>query len=196
MIRVEYVRAAASKGYQRLGINDGGSISAYTVSEAIYSSLDEPRTGDALTRDTVDVIKKADMEYRARIYALRILGYADNSERRLVDKLVGRGIDREIATQVAREMVSLGYINTARQLDSLVRSEVNVRFSGPAKIIPKLKSRGYDAKDISASISRLLDAGEIDFSIARARLIESKGIDPEDSEGVKKILYRNGHSIC
>ena len=93
-------------------------------------------------------------------------------------------------------MVSLGYINTARQLDSLVRSEVNVRFSGPAKIIPKLKSRGYDAKDISASISRLLDAGEIDFSIARARLIESKGIDPEDSEGVKKILYRNGHSIC
>ncbi|MBO7304993.1 MAG: RecX family transcriptional regulator [Clostridia bacterium] len=196
MIKLEYVRGASSKGYVRLGVNTDEGKASYTVSEATYSSIGAPRISDDLTRDSLDIIKNADMEYRARIYALRILGYADNSERRLAEKLCRRGIDRDIAVCIAREMVSLGYINTDRQLDSLVRCEVNIRFSGPAKIIPKLKARGYDAKDVSAAISRLQERGEIDFELARLRLIESKHVDPEDRESVKKILYRNGHNVC
>ena len=191
MLKVEYIKSAPSRGYLRLGVDNFGQRAAYTVSEATYSAIGEPRVADILTRDTLEAIKNADMEYRARIYALRILGYADNSEKRLVEKLCQRGISRETAVRTACEMVSLGYINTARQLDSLVRSEVNLHFSGPAKIIPKLKSKGYDSRDIAEAISRLEGEGEIDFDVARARLIESKGVDPEDTEGVKKILYRN-----
>lgn len=195
MLRVEYIKGAASRGYLRIGISDDGERTAYTVSEATYRSIGEPRAADILTRDSLEAVKTGDMEYRARIYALRILAYADNSERRLVEKLVGRGIARDIAVRVAEEMVSLGYINTPRQLDTLVRSEVNIRFSGPAKIIPKLRARGYDTGDISEAITRLQNSGEIDFDEAKRRLIAAKGIDPDDEENVKKILYRNGHKI-
>ena len=195
MLRVENIKSAASRGYLRIGVNFGGERSVYTVSETAYASIGEPLAADILTRDAFDIIKTADMEYRAKIYALRILGYADNSEKRLAEKLCQRGISRDIAEQTAREMVSLGYINTARQLDSLVRSEVNMHFSGPAKIIPKLKSRGYESKDIMEAITRLEDAGEIDFELAREKLIRSKGLSSDSIEDVAKLLWRNGHRV-
>ncbi len=195
MLKVEYIKGAASRGYLRIGISDDGERTSYTVSEAAYRSIGEPRAADILTRDSLEAIKMGDTEYRARIYALRILAYADNSERRLVEKLVGRGISRDVAMRTAEEMVSLGYINIARQLDTLVRAEVNIRFSGPGKLIPKLRARGYDSGEILKAITRLRDSGEIDFEEAKRRLIESKGVDPDDEESVKKILYRNGHKI-
>ena len=195
MLKVEYIKGAASRGYLKIGIVCDGERASYTVSEATYRSVGEPRAADILTRDSLEAIKTGDMEYRAHIYALRILAYADNSERRLIEKLIGRGISRDIAERTASEMVSLGYINTSRQLDTLVRAEVNNRFAGPGKIIPKLRTRGYSSQDISEAITRLLDAGEIDFDEAKSRLIKSKGIDPDDEESVKKILYRNGHKI-
>ena len=136
------------------------------------------------------------MRYKARLKALRILSFGDNSELMLKRKLLAAGIKRDIIDGVVAEAVSLGYINTERQIKKLIINEVSYNLSGPRKIIPKLINKGYSKSDIEAAVSELVDTGEVDFEAAKARLIESKLPENADEEQIKKLLYKNGYYVC
>ena len=59
------------------------------------------------------------------------------------------------------------------------------------KLIPKLISKGYKKSEILEVIDELKSRGEIDFDLAKERLL--RGV-PEDGTG--KILYKNGYTVC
>ena len=193
---VIYIRAARTRGYLRIGVSDGEKEHSFTVSESEYKAAGSPLSRDNLTRESYNTLFIADMRYNARLRATRILSYGDNSEKRLTEKLVFSGISRDVATEVTHEMVSLGYINSERQLERLVTSEVNIKLNGPRKIIPRLVAKGYSRSDIQNMIDELLRQGIIDFDAAREKLIKSKLGDDADSEEIKKLLYKNGYSVC
>ncbi|MBE6644325.1 MAG: hypothetical protein E7612_02975 [Ruminococcaceae bacterium] len=193
---VIYVRDSKSRGYLRLGVESDGKKQDFNISESEYREIGSPKTQDNLTRDSFDALFTADMRYRARLKALHILSYGDNSERMLARKLKIAGINSDIISEVVREMLSLGYINSRRQIEKLVLNEVNLHNVGPLKIIPKLVAKGYLKFEISDVIDELSARGEIDFEESKARLIESRlGTDAEDGE-IKKLLYQNGYFVC
>ena len=192
---VIYIRPGNSKGYLRVGVESDKKYD-FTVSESEYSACGSPLTGDNLTRDSFDLLYSADMRYKARLKALRILSFGDNSELMLKRKLLAAGIKRDIIDGVVAEAVSLGYINAERQIKKLIINEVSYNLSGPRKIIPKLINKGYSKSDIEAAISQLVDTGEVDFEAAKARLIESKLPENADEEQIKKLLYKNGYYVC
>ena len=192
---VIYIKEAASKGYLKIGVREGEKKQSFVVSQKQYETIGSPEIRENLTRDTVSELEYYDTLYRARLKAMHILSYGDNSIRTLVRKLRLAGFAPDIADTVTKEMVKLGYINTSRQLDRLVFSAVNTSCLGKRKIIPKLIAKGYDKNDIEKSIERLLSSGEIDFSLARERLISKLGENPAEEE-IKKVLYKNGHSVC
>ncbi len=195
-MKVTYVRPGKSKGYLTVGLSDGVEKQAFTVSECDYTEAGSPRPGDIADSDLIRALKCSDEIYRAHLYALRILSYADNNERTLVRKLISRGIGSGVAAEVAREMVSRGYINEERQLDRLILSEANRNLSGPRKIRAKLLTKGFAGADIDAAIDRLTDSGEIDFKRSAELLIEKKLTRGATSEEIKQLLYKNGYNIC
>ncbi len=195
-MKIAYVRPSREKGYITVGICDEGEKRSLTVSEADYREADSPRLGDPLRPDILSRLEASDERYRARKKALHILSYGDNSERMLEYKLTSSGIGRECARLVVREMVSRGYINTERQLDKIIIGLVNVSNMGRMKIIPKLSAKGYSRSDIEARIDELVSCGEINFESARERLIEKKLPPDSTEEDMKKLLYKNGFSVC
>ncbi len=190
---VIYIKEAGAKGYLRVGIAQEGEKYSFTVSESEYREAGSPLTRDNLTREAFNILQYADMRYKAKLKALRILSYGDNSEGMLKRKLCMSGIKREIAEEIVCECVRLGYINADRQLEKLIINEVNIRCSGMGKIIPKLISKGYMRSDIERVAGVLAERGEIDFDEAKARLISKLPEDASDEE-IKKTLYKNGYA--
>jgi SOS response regulatory protein OraA/RecX len=188
-MNVVYVKAAKTKGYLRLRVNDGEEDIDLIVSEREYADCGSPIASDNLTRDAFSVLKEADMRHKARHKALRVLEYGDNSERMLVIKLLRSGISRRIAEETAREMVMRGFVDDKRQLARLIASEVKC-LHGPIKFIPKLVSKGYSRSDIEIVIDELTESGEIDLDAARALLIERAGDISYEERA--KLLYKNG----
>lgn len=193
MAKISYVRKIKDTPLLRLGIVEEGEKLAYTVSERLYSELSGLAVGEEIDEYTLDKIRGEDEYYNAKKKALSLLAYADNNEKTLVRKLLTKGISRSVAEDVAREMVSLGYINEERQLERIILNEANRNFSGPEKIFRKLAAKGYSISKIKEVIRDLLDNGEIDFSKNASALIERK-IGPDSSaEEKKKLLFRYGY---
>ena len=136
------------------------------------------------------------MRYGATLKALRILSYADNSEKRLMQKLERAGYDREICIEVVRDMSARGYIDESRQLPSLILNEAKRKRIGKRKLLPHLISLGYPRKKIEQAIEILTDSGELDFSEIKKELISAKLGDNPDCEEKKKLLYKHGFDIC
>ena len=196
-MKVVNVRPAKSDGYIMLTVLDGsGEKKRLTVSEEDYAESGMPMANDTPSQRDALVLLSSDERYRARLFALRILSYSDNNEKTLVRKLISRGIGAECASDVAREMVSVGYINEQRQLMRLVAYEANTALSGPRKIRAKLRSRGYSATDIDLAIENLTHSGEIDFERSSGQLVEKKLTRGATDEEIKKLLYRYGYSVC
>ncbi len=194
-MKVIYVRPGRSRGYLAVGISDGAEKRSFTVSELDYKEAGSPRQGDAADADMLAALAHSDEVYRAHLYALRILSYADNNERTLVRKLVSRGICAPLAQEVAHEMVSRGYINEQSQLERLVLTEANRNLTGQRKIKAKLSAKGFKGSDIEDVIERLCESGEIDFDRSAKLLIEKKLTRGATDEEIKQLLYKNGYHI-
>ena len=195
-MQIKHIRASKSKGYLTVGIVDGDARFSFNVSERDYTEAGSPRPGDAVDYDMLDCLRRSDEIYRARLYALRMLAFADNNERTLVHKLVLRGISYEIATDTAHEMVGRGYINESAQLERLVLAEANRNLIGPRRIRAKLSSRGYSTSDIDETIERLCADGEIDFERSAKLLVEKKLTRGATDDEIKRLLYKSGYNIC
>lgn len=193
---VIYIRTARSKGYITVGVESNGERRAYTVSEADYAAVGSPLTRDVLDGDTIKLLSVADEEYRARIFALRSLSLTDSSKKALANKLVAKGISFAVAAKVADEMEGLGYIKEDRMLLRLVAREANVNLSGPKKIMAKLISRGFSRGAIDSAMDALVASGEVDFTNSAKLLISKKLTRDATNDEIKKLLYKNGYTVC
>ncbi len=196
MKKIEYIRPAKSKGYITLGVRDGERFISLTVSECVYADIGAPSVGDFADGGELSVLTAEDEFYRARIKAMNILAYRDNSRLSLVNKLALAGFKRETALAVADEMIERGYINEKRQLLRLVSDAVNINLMGKRKLLPKLMSKGYSRAAIEEAIDTLCECGEIDFEKSKKLLIKKKLGDSPEREEIKKLLYKSGYDVC
>ena len=178
-----------------IGILDGGRRLDLTVRECEYAEAGSPTEAEMLSDDTYNLLCLADMRYRARLKALRVLSYSDNSELRLYRKLISAGISKAVATDTVREMRALGYINADRQITAFIKNEIRFRNTGPRKITDKLVAKGYKTADIERVMDGLVSQGEVDFERAKAELISRHLPSDAEENEVKKLLYKNGYYI-
>ena len=191
-MKIIYVRpAGAARGRLRIGVDCDGEKQDFSLSESEYSAVGSPLSGDIIDADIRERMAEFDLHFRARKKALGILSYADNSEISLIRKLRTAGFSEKLSRTVAEEMVMRGYINENRQLKHLISTEVRLHMTGPKKLIPKLMAKGYKRSDIDIALDELTECGEVDFAEAKARLL--MGLRREDTELIKKTLYKNGY---
>ena len=187
---VVFVRPAREKGAFVLGLSDPEE--RYTVGQALYHEIGEVRGGDALSEDAVALIRREDECRRARKAALSLLSFADNSRRRLLEKLLRKGISYEIAAKTVEDMISEGLLSEERQLESAVLSLAEHKLFGPYRIISHLCSKGYKSEDVRAAIHAAMDRGDVDFSKNAALLVAKKLGDAPEHEEKRKLLFTYG----
>lgn len=185
----------AAQGYICITVSGDGESKRYTVRTSVYAELGMPHKGCELDAGALEALTLADEYYRAKRAALSILSFGDNNERTLHTKLRTRGISGEVATDVVREMVSLGYIDELRQLERFITEAANRKLLGPRKIVPRLVSKGYRLVDIKAVFASLCGSGEIDLNENKERLLDKNLGDARDTEQVKKLLYKYGYDF-
>ena len=191
------MRPARSRGYITVTlVMPDGEKESLTVSEEDYSAACSPMARDEIDARAYLILKSSDEYYRARLSALKMLSYGDNNKAALVRKLTAKGIGYECADAVAREMISLGYIDEKKQLLSIVSKEANINLSGPRKIRAKLTSKGYKTSDIAGAIAALIKTGDIDFERSAELLVSKKLTRGADDDEKKALLYKNGYDIC
>ena len=92
-------------------------------------------------------------------------------------------------------MVSLGYIDEARQLRRLITEDANRKLLGPRKIIPRLMAKGYSLSDVKKEFTALTDSGEIDIDKNKELLLSKYLGESRDPEETKKLLYKYGYDF-
>ena len=192
-MKVIYIRDSKSKGYIRVGLGDGEEKLDFTVSESEYISLGSFLCGDDV--EDIEALRACDMRYRAKLYALRILSYGNNSASTLKRKLILKSISPGVAAEVCKEMIGLGYINEDAQLRSLIENEANFKLSGRRKIIPKLIAKGYKKENIELVLEDLISHGIVDFNENKRKLIEKKLTRGAGAAEKRKLLYSYGYSV-
>jgi len=195
MPKLDYIRISKDKKLLLLGVSEEGERYRFTVSEGMYISIGSPTNGSILSDEELSLIKKEDERIRASKKALSLLSYSDNNEKQLTQKLVRSGFSFELSDSVAKEMVSLGYIDEDRQLCRLILKEANTNLLGYRRILPKLIFRGYSSKKIKEVTERLVKDGEISFKENAKKLIEKRLSKNATTEEKKTLLYKNGYSV-
>ena len=171
---------------------DGGGEVNLSVPASLYERLGAPGVGTTLSDTALPELVHAS-EYRlACRHAIRILEYGDNNARTLRDKLIRKGVSREIAAEAVERMVSLGYIREAEQARRLAVGYARRNLWGEKKIVSALIAKGYSRPDADAAVRDAVDEGEINFGEIKKTLIKrcrSRGLPDEK---IRATLWRYG----
>ncbi len=191
-MRIAYIKEIKNTHLLCLGIDGAGESARFTVSNAVYSAVGRPAVGEELSAHAFSELAYADELYRAEKKALSLLSYTDNNEQSLKMKLLRAGFRRDVATDICEKMVSLGYIDEARQLERLILRAANDALLSERKIYEKLRAKGYSSALISRVMSELSRSGQINFEENRTRLLQTLPGDATDEEKAK-LLYKHGY---
>ena len=171
---------------------DGGETVTLTVPPSLYEWIGSPEVGARLYGTTLSELTRQSEYLSACRHALRILEYGDNNARTLRDKLVRKGISREVAGEAVEKMVSLGYIREGEQARRLAVGYARRNLWGPRRIVSALTAKGYSKEDAERAVRDSEEAGEIDFREVRETLVKrcrSRGLEPEK---IRAALWRYG----
>lgn len=193
---VAFLRVGKEKHTMVLGIRTEEGVASYTVGEAFYLSVGAPRVGDVIDADTKEELLLEHERREAMKIALRLLAFADNSERTLTEKLRRKGVSREIAEETVRETVRLGYLDELRALRVLVLAAANGKLHGPYRVRAELSAKGYAPEKVNRVLTELVDAGDIDFSENFSRLLEKHAGDAPSPEEIQKYRIKYGYGSC
>ena len=192
MAKIIYIKESKTKGYLVIGVKDGEEKTPLTVSAAAYAEVGSPSLGEELSTDTYEALARENQRFLALRKALYLLSFSDNSERNLRYKLMRAGYPGDVVDFAVSEVLRLGYINEARQLERLILTEANSKLYGPMKIVSRLVGKGYSTSAIREAMESLRDSGEVDFDTNRMRLLK-KLPDGYTDEDMYKLLYKYGY---
>ena len=125
----------------------------------------------------------------AKKKALSILSYGDKSRGALYDKLLVAGYSDEVSRLAVEYVLSYGYIDEERQVESAVLRLATRDLRSKRYIIAKLLSEGYDESLVEGVIDTLTSDGRVDFSVIADELAEKMGVTGEEKQ---KLLYKRG----
>lgn len=168
-----------------------GERTSVVVSKDAFDKLGAPTKGSILPEAQVAAFVEAANLRGALRHAANILGYGDNSERTLTQKLRAMGYQQAEISYALHRVKELGLMD---EQDGALRRAESAAHKGWSrrKVYAYLISRGYSSETAKAAIAEGERSGEIDFEENRRRFIEDKrekGLNPQE---IRAALYRAG----
>lgn len=143
--------------------------------------------------------KERDPLSEAVASASNILAFADNSEKRLREKLAVRGFDDGIIDAAVNKMKSAGLINDARLIRSSGEYLAEKKLYGKSRIKLELQKKGFDRRLIDEELDRGLE--DVDFKENCVKFIKKKKLtdkikDSTSARAVTAALTRYGYGYA
>lgn len=141
------------------------------IATDMYRELDLPWSISSEIEIDVDIYEKLSYLMKktdAIKLGIGLLSYAPNTKRALREKLVMRGVVREIAEEAVDALEQYGYINEYEMAESFVYDLAVRRLYGRARIKNELFAKGFT----SGASSHAIEALDVDFSEICAKRIE------------------------
>jgi regulatory protein len=123
--------------------------------------------------------------------ALNIIGYKDNTEGQLRDKLTERGYALETVEDAVAWMKAKGYVNEERMLYRTVRLLAEGKGYGKLRIRQELQRKQFKAETLDALDWENEELADLDFAAICLRLIQKRG--GLRDEKTYAFLRRYGH---
>ena len=125
--------------------------------------------------------------------AMNIIGYKDNSEATLRQKLTDRGYAEETVSDVVGYMVAKGYVNEERMLYRTVRLLAEGKLYGKARIRQELTRKSFRPDVLSRLDWDDETLADLDFAALCCRLLKKRG--GQRDERTYATLRRYGHTV-
>lgn len=103
------------------------------------------RTGDDLDERTVDMIKSAEAETRAKNIAINYLSYRPRSSKEVVVHLTKKGFEQKCAESITQHLQSLKMIDDDRFAHAFVRDRLKKKPTGQALLRQQLLVKGISS---------------------------------------------------
>lgn len=131
----------------------------------------ETKTETPITREKFEQIEYAMRKTDAVKTGLNLLSFAPNTKRALVEKLLVRGVNRDIAADAVGFIADCGYINEYEMALSLIDDMANRRGYGRLRIKNELFTKGFEAE----TSARAIEDSDIDYVEICAERIRKMG---------------------
>lgn len=151
--------------------------------------------GIEIDQEKYEAIDDASELTAAIIKGASLIGFAENTKRTLVSKLISRGFSKDISLRATDYLKKVGYIDEKSQAEELFSDLAEKRLYGPSRIRNELYRKGFADEAIENAMQT-----EVDFDRILAERIE-KTINLEDfAERTKRqriiaSLMRYGFSV-
>lgn len=147
--------------------------------------------GRELDPEKMEAFRKASIRSLTLEKSVEILSHRPMSCKELQDKLVHKGVEKDIAEYCASRLTEMGLIDETQYASSVARHYSGKGY-GAGRVRAELSRRGIDREMWEEALSDMYPSDEkID------KLIRSKVTDPSDREQVRKVsasLFRRGYS--
>ena len=121
--------------------------------------------------------------------ALNMLDYADNTEKRLREKLFHKGYSTDEVDFAIEYAKKMDYLNESRFLEAFIYSLANTKLYGKRRIIQELYVKGFTREVISEA-----DFSEIDFTANCFKRLRMTKNNYSDTRKLYAALLRYGYS--
>ncbi len=113
----------------------------------------EIKVGDTWTEELARQVFVLHRNLACRRTALNILSFKARSTKALIDRLVQRGHDREIAREIVADLVADGWVDDEAYGEAVARELLARQPAGRRLLVHKLRQRGIEA-DLADQIAR------------------------------------------
>jgi len=114
----------------------------------------------------IDKFDKTEQLKQAIKTGLNILGYSDNTEQQVYDKLLKKGYDDDVASAAIEYLIEKRYLNEERYLKRAIVYLADNKLYGQRRIFDELRRKGFSRESLENA-----DFSEIDFPENCAKLI-------------------------
>jgi regulatory protein len=160
------------------------------------------RTGDDLDQQTVDTLKSAEAETRAKNIAINYLSYRPRSSKEVIFHLTKKGFERECAESVTRHLQTVKMIDDNQFARTFVRDRLKRKPTGQALLRQQLLTKGISPAAADKVLTELVTPQSQQTSALQAakRKIQltqhlTKKIDVEkQKKRILDFLLRRGFS--
>ena len=152
--------------------------------------------GAVIDEETFDKLEEISRRCKAMKKGSELLAYSASSERRLVQRLVSKGIDKDSASYAASSLKRMGVINEELDVEGAVKTYLK-KLWGKKRIYKELCAKGYEKEYITSALEMIEDdIFEQNCALLFKRKYKTLPSDPAEQKKIIASLLRYGYSFA
>ena len=152
--------------------------------------------GAFIDEDTFDKLERMSRQCKAMKKGSELLAYSASSERRLIQRLKSKGIDKESAEFAAARLKSMGAINEGLDVERAINSCLK-KLWGEKRIYSDLSAKGYEREYIVSALAEIEpEVFEENCALLLKKKYRTLPTDPAEEKKMIASLVRYGYSFA